>query len=113
MIGTAPFGRTITLHSRAVTGQDADGNDVYGDTDTTLTNVPVWPRTSSEIVQGQDTTIVGMACIVPSSVNPHAVDAVSIGADRYQIDGEPGDYTQSPLTGSALGWLLNLTRVEG
>lgn len=110
---TFPFGRTVVLHSRTVTGQDADGNDVYGDTDTTLTNVPVWPRNSSELVQGQDTLIVGLSCIVPSSVDPTGVDAVTVDGKRYQIDGEPGDFTQSPLTGSALGWQLNLTRVEG
>jgi hypothetical protein len=49
---TFTFGESVTLHTRGVTGQDGDGNDVYGDTATTLTNIPVWPRASSELTPG-------------------------------------------------------------
>lgn len=107
------FGRTVTLHSRGITGQDADGNDVYGDTDICVDSVAVWPRTSSEQIQGQDLVITGLVCVLPCSTDPSAVDAVTISGRRYDVDGEPGDYTRSPLTGSTLGWLLNLRRVTG
>ena len=40
---TFPFGQTVTLLTRSVSGRDAYGNDELTSTSTTLTGVPVWP----------------------------------------------------------------------
>ena len=111
------FGQAVVLHSRTVTGQDDYGNDVYADTDTTVPNVPVWPRNSSELVQGQDTLIVGLWCLLPATVggvpiDPTAVGEITVAGKRYKIDGEPGDFRVSPLTGNGIGWQVALSRVS-
>lgn len=108
----APFGETVVLKTRSITGQDADGNDVYGTTTTTLEGVPVWPRNSSELVQGQDTLIVGLSALLPPGTNPAAIDAVTVYGQDYEIDGEPGRY-RSPFTNTDPGVLVNLTRIAG
>lgn len=107
-----PFGQSVVLHSRTVTGQDAYGNDVYTSTDTPLTNVPVWPRNASELVQGQDTLITGLWCVLPASVDVFAVDTLTVYDKTYKVDGEPGDFRASPLTGNGIGWQVALTRVS-
>lgn len=107
-----PFGQTVTLHTRGVTGTDADGNDVYGDTPTTLTNVPVWPRSATELVQGQDTLITGLSALLPAGTSVAGVDKVTVYGDDYDIDGEPGVF-RSPFTNLDPGVLVNLTRVTG
>lgn len=113
MIGSRfPFGQTVVLHSRTVTGEDEYGNDVYEDTDTPIDNVPVWPRNASELVQGQDLLITGLWCVLPSDVDVFAVDEVTVAGKRYKVDGEPGDFRQSPLTGNGLGWQVALTRIS-
>lgn len=105
------FGETVTLITRTVTGQDGDGNDVYGSTPTTLTNVPVWPAGASELVQGQDTAITGLYALLPPGVDVSTVDAVSVYGDTYEVDGQPGRYA-SPFTGLNPGVLVHLTEVK-
>lgn len=122
---TFPYGQTVTLHSRTVV-VDADGkpvtddygNDVYEDKDTPITNVPVWPRNSSELVQAQDTLITGLWAVLPANdadgaaIDPSAVDEITVYGKRWKVDGEPGDFRQSPLTGHGVGWQVALTRVS-
>lgn len=107
-----PFGETVVLHTRAVSGQDGDGNDVRSDAPTTLTGVPVWPRNSSELVQGQDTSIVGLTALLPAGTSVAGVDKVTVYGDTYEVDGEAG-HLISPFTGTNPGVLVNLTRVTG
>lgn len=109
---TFTFGESVTLHTRGVTGQDGDGNDVYGDTATTLTNIPVWPRASSELTQGEDLLITGLSALLPADTSVRGIDKVTVYGDSYEVDGEPGRY-MSPFTGLEPGVLVNLTRVTG
>lgn len=109
------YGESLTLHARGVTGEDSDGNDVYGDTDTTSPGWVVYPRTAVELVQGQDTLIVGITATRPDAVSVAGVDAVSVVtgpyAGRYDIDGLPGHYS-SPFTATKVTE-LHLTKVTG
>lgn len=107
-----PFGQTVTLVMRSVTGQDGDGNDIYTLTPTPIENVPVWPTGSTELIQGQDTVTTHMTCLLPVTVDPISIDAVTIGNDTYEVDGAPQPYT-NPFTGLTIGTEINLTRVEG
>lgn len=107
----AVFGETVVLHTRGVTGQDADGNDVYGDTDTTVDGVTLYPRTSVELVQGQDTNIIGLTAVFKPAVQIAATDEVTARGDRWAVDGEVGQY-HSPLTGREVTQ-VHLTRATG
>lgn len=105
------FGETVIVHTRGVTGQDADGNDVYGDTDVTHPNVTVYPRESAELVQGQDTNIIGLVCVFKPAITVSTTDQVTARGNRYEIDGELGTY-HSSLTGTSVT-KINLTRATG
>lgn len=108
-----PFGETVVLITRgAATGRDADGNDVHAPVETVLDFVPVWPRASSESVQGQDTTVIGITALVPADTDVSSIDALRVYGVTYEVDGEPGRY-RSPLTGSNPGIELQLKRVTG
>lgn len=107
-----PFGETVTLLRRALTGQDQYGNDVYSDTATDLRGCVVVPRNSSELVQGQDTIIVGLTLYAPAGTALAATDRFSVRGLEYEVDGEPGEY-RSPLTGSRGPVQVALTRVTG
>jgi hypothetical protein len=103
---------TITLLSRTRSGTDADGNDTYTTTETPLPGAFVYPRTSSELVQGQDTVIVGLTLSAPPGTVIHSTDRVRVGTDVYEIDGAAADWT-SPFTGWDAGVQAALTKVTG
>ena len=95
------FGETITLNRPTVSGQDGYGNDVYTTTAETLANVPVWPATSTESVQGQDLVSADLTAVLPSGTDVAAVDSVLVYGDTYQIVGQPGRY-RNPFSGTDL-----------
>lgn len=112
-----PFGETVVLHTRSVTGQDADGNDIPGDTTTTLENVPVWPSdgngtSGNEQTQGRDTVIQGYSALLPPGTVVSAVDKVTVYGKDFEVNGLPG-FFRSPFTGTDPGIVVNLTRVTG
>lgn len=106
-----PFGDTVILHTGATTTDDR-GNEVFTWTDTTVTGCPVWPRNSSESVQAQDQRITGLWIMFPPEVPVTASDEVTVRGVRYQIDGEPGLYS-NPFTGTVAGYQVALTVVTG
>lgn len=109
---TFPFGQTVTLITRTVSGQDSYGNDVYTETTTDVTGA-FDPGTSAEAVQGQDLLTVQPTVYLPADVDvPSAVDAVEIAGQRYEVDGSPNVY-QSPFTGWRPGTVVRLRRVTG
>jgi hypothetical protein len=108
---TFPFGQQVTLISRTVTGQDSYGNDVYGETSTTVV-AAFNPGGSTELVQGQDMVTVQPTVYLPASVQPLAVDAVLVNGQRFDVDGVT-DVWQSPFTGWHPGNVVKLKRVTG
>lgn len=105
---------TVTLITRTVTGRDADGNDVYGETSLSVPAVFA-PGGSSELVQGQDTVIYKPTVYLPAGTDVTAVDALEIGGQPFEVDGQPQDWS----AGSPTGWVpdfpivVQLERVTG
>ena len=110
-----PFGETVTLISRTVTGQDADGNDVFGLVETRVPGSVFAPFGSTELIQGQDTTIANPTIYLGDpAVVPKASDKVRReNGDVYDIDGEPQVFPPNPFTGEVVGAVLRLERVTG
>lgn len=110
---TFPSGETVTLVKRELAdAKDEYGNDIYTPVDVPVDGCVVWPRTSSEDVQGQDTVTAGLTVLLPPATDASSVDAVIVRGDPYEIDGEPAVY-HSPFTGFDPGVLINLTRTTG
>lgn len=105
------YGETVTVHSRTRGAPDSDHNETWTDADTSHAGTAVYPRESVELVQGQDTNIVGLVAVFKPAITVAQTDELTVRGERYAIDGEPGQFV-SPLTGTTLT-KLNLTRVEG
>lgn len=106
-----PFGETVVQHTRALGTPDAQGNDTWTDTPATHTGVAVYPRESVELVQGQDTNIVGLVAVFKPAITVAAVDQFTVRGERWDVDAMPGQY-HSPLTATELT-KVNLTRATG
>ena len=114
-------GESITVITRTVSGRDADGNDVFSETQTVVNGCVFWPRLSArgsatansgEFLNGADRIIYGLAGLVPPGTVVKATDRVIARGELYEVDGEPALW-QSPLTGTQGGTEVNLTRVTG
>lgn len=108
-----PFGETVTVIRAGAPTQDDYGNDVPGpNVETPVGGCAVWPRTSSEDVQGRLQVLEGLNVVAPygTDVRPH--DRVRVRGVLYDVDGDPGEW-RSPLTGTQAGVQIALTRVTG
>ena len=107
-----PFPETFTIHSRGVTGHDSDGNDVYGDTDTTTTGAFA-PAGSTELIQGQNTVLSHDTVYLEDGAPvPAATDQMTVRGKRYDIDGEPQVF-HNPFTGDEPGAVIRLLKATG
>lgn len=114
-----PAGEPATVLRGGTPTQDAYGNDVPGeDVETPYEGCAVWPRVSSvavqtrEELQARDQVIDGLYVLFPTGASVLATDRVRVRGDVYLVDGDPASY-RSPLTGTALGPQVALTRVTG
>lgn len=107
------IGEPVTLVTRTRNGVDSDGNDVYTDTPTdVLGGCVIWPRGSSELVQGVDTTITGLWLLFPPGTQVSATDRVIARGDTWEVDGDAQQH-RSPFTGRIPGVLVAVTKVRG
>lgn len=106
-----PFGETVIRHARTLGTADAQGNDTWTDTDTTVKGVAVYPRESVELVQGQDTNIIGLVAVFKPAITVAPADQFTVRGERWDVDAMPGQY-HSPLTATELT-KVNLTRATG
>lgn len=106
-----PFGDSITLHTRTVTGRDSAGADVYGSSDSTVVGAFA-PAGSVEVVQGQDTVTTSPSVYLPSGTVVNAVDQVTVRGVTYDVAGDPQDW-RHPWTGWQAGIVVRLQAVTG
>jgi len=108
-----PFGETVTILSRGITGQDGDGNDVYGTTSTDVPGCTFAPAGSVERVQGQDiVTTQPTVYLATGTPAPLATDQIRVRGLLYEIDGDPQVF-RNPFTGATPGPVVKLKRVTG
>lgn len=111
---TFPFPEIFTILSRSVTGQDGDGNDVYGTTET-ATSGAFAPEGSTELIQGQNTVIDHPRIYLSDgATTPVVTDRIRREAtgEVFDIDGRPAAF-HNPYTDYEPGAVLHLERVTG
>ena len=109
---------TLTLLRTSVSGQDDYGNDVRESVEVDVPGCAVWPRDSNgsggnELTGTRDTVIVGYSAVLPFGAEVKATDLVRYAGTVYDIDGEPGVWGPSPLTGNVAGVQIALRKVVG
>ena len=96
-------GETVTVITRAVTGQDSKGNDVYGETRTDVSDVLVapGPRTDLPVVDHPEGTVIAFNLHFPKSFTGSLRGAQVIvrGSDPLDVVGDPQPYTNANTPG--------------
>lgn len=105
-----PFAEPVTIHRRTKTTPDSDGNDAWTETDVAA-KAALYPFESTELTDAQDTSIQRINALFVPPVGVAVTDEVTARGNRWQVDGEPGDYA-SPLTNTKAE-KVTLRRVTG
>lgn len=106
-----PFGETITLIRRVVTGRDAQGNQIYGETTTDVSGA-YDPAIGFERTDGMDQVSSQPQVYLPAGTVVGSVDAVVVRGLRFEVDGVANVWN-SPFTGWNAGVVVPLKRVTG
>lgn len=105
-------GLTVVVRRRAVTGQDRQGNDVWGWDDVTVPGAIFAPKGSIELVgKTGDTVVTTDSLYLPPGTVLTPEDEVVVAGLTYQIDGEPSQWV-NPWTDDAVV-RADLKRVTG
>lgn len=101
-------GDTVTV-TRVTTdsfGDRTDGasHDVSG--------CAIWPTSSVETVDGQDSVVWGLTVLMPSDSDVLATDRVVVRGVTYDVNGQPALY-RSPITGTEAGIEVHLQAHTG
>lgn len=107
-----PFSRTVTFLRKTLGAKDLHGNPSVTTTPILVPGCAVWPRVSSENVNGQDLVITGVTVFAPDGTTVLPTDQAVIDGLTYEVVGDPGLYA-SPLTGTRAGVEVQLMRVTG
>lgn len=107
-----PYGVTVTLIKRAVSGQDAYGNDVYSETPVPVYPCVVQPSGSTEFVQFTDQVSTDLAIFMPYETDVSPTDAVEYNGIRYEIQGDVSRW-QSPFSGHTSPIQMRVSKVSG
>jgi hypothetical protein len=106
------FGETVTLVRRVKTGVDEYHDDVFTTVETTLHNVPAWPTSTREDVDGQATVYDLVTVFLPADTDIDAIDAVKVYEGLYEVKGRTDRFV-SPFDGFNPGLPVPLERVTG
>lgn len=105
-------GKSITVVTRTVTGRDALGNDIYTETSTQVDGCVVYPRGSTELVQGQDLVTDSLTALLPPGTAITATDRVIVDGVTYEVDGQPSAWS-NPFVSVADSLQVQLKVVTG
>jgi hypothetical protein len=109
---TFPYGQTVTLIKRSVSGVDAFGNDTYSETTFAVSPCVIQPSGSTEDIQWTDEVATDLTVFVPYGTDVNAVDAVEIGNVRYEVQGDNSTWI-SPFSGHTSPIQMRVRKVTG
>lgn len=108
------IGETVT-RLRGETIADRYGNDVtdWSDPDRLdIEGAALAPRLQGEDSDKRQGVVIGWTLYLPHGVDVEPTDRIEARGKTYEIDGEPGDWT-NPYTARGAGIELALKTVEG
>ena len=105
------IGETIKItRQSSSTGEDSQGNPIYGTTTITVDNCAFAPTGSTEDVVNFGTrAITGGMVYAPSGTVFQPTDVLEIRGMTFTVDGESGQWT-SPYTGEGKGVVVAVKR---
>lgn len=107
---TLPFPESFAIITQTVIGQDGDGNDVYGPTETPTAGAFA-PAGSTELIQGETVVLDhDTIYLTDGAPTPGPLDKIRARGLVYDVDGTPGQF-HNPYTGEEPGAVLRLLKV--
>jgi|SRR5215472_5634051 len=107
-----PYGQTVTVVKRTVSGQDSLGNDTYTETTFDVTPCVVQSSGSVETVQFTDQVSDDITVFLPYGTDLQAIYAIQWNGLRYEVQGNPQMW-QSPFSGHTSPIQIRATRITG
>jgi hypothetical protein len=98
---TFPFGDPITIITRAKSGVDSYGDDVFTESSVTVSGA-FDPAIGIESLGAGDTVVTQPQALLPYGTVVSSNSVLLIRGLRYEVDGTPNDWS-SPFTGWAAG----------
>jgi len=107
-----PYGQTVTVINRTVSGKDTYGNDTYAEARTDIPDCVVQTSISSEQIEFTDQVSDGLTIFFPYGTDVDAIDAVEYKGIRYEMQGNPSVWV-SPFSGHTAPIQVSVTRITG
>jgi hypothetical protein len=107
-----PYGVTVTLVKRILSGQDASGNDTYTEKTLQVSNVVFVPGGASENLAFADQTNTIEQFYLPWGTDVSAYDAIIFQGIEYEIQGVPSQWV-SPFSGRPSPIRVTATKISG
>ncbi|WP_353809080.1 hypothetical protein [Agromyces sp. SYSU T00194] len=107
------LGETVTIirQNDSPSGEDSQGNPVFGTTEVPVTGCAFAPAASDESGTTYGGRVIsGGTVYAPSGTVFRPSDMLRIRGEIWQVDGEPGQWT-SPFTGT--GWGVEVAVKRG
>jgi hypothetical protein len=94
-----PYGQTITVLHRTVTGVDSFGNDIYSATPEQVSGVSVQQASTRELVGNfADQEFTTLQMFIPANTSITYLDQIVYNGNTYEVSGEPSVHI-SPFSG--------------
>jgi hypothetical protein len=107
-----PYGVTVTLVKRILSGQDANGNDTYTEKTLQVSNVVFVPGGASENLTFADQTNTIEQFYLPWGTDVNTYDAIIFQGIEYEIQGVPSQWV-SPFSGRPSPIRVTAVKVSG
>jgi hypothetical protein len=107
-----PYGVTVTLVKRTLSGQDANGNDVYSEKSYQVPNTVFVPAGASENLVFTDQTNTTETFYMPWGTDVNPYDAIIFQGVEYEVQGVPSLWV-SPFSGRPSPVRVNAIKISG
>lgn len=107
-----PYGITVTVVVRTVTGQDEYGNDVYENTTYDVPSCSVQPGGTNETTQFTEQLSSEIVVYLPYGTDVEFLDALIVDGITYEVQGKPNVWA-SPFSGNTAPVEVRATKVSG
>ena len=93
-----PYGTTLTMIRRVLSGTDDYGNDAYSDVSVSVGDCVINPVSSNETTNFTDQVNTTITVFVPFGTDVSFLEAFVINGEKYEVQGDPETFV-SPFSG--------------
>lgn len=112
MYPSFPYGDTVTILHRFVSGRDEFGNDIYSYTSEDVGACSIQQATSREAIAFTDQVVTGIVVFMPFGTKIGYLDSIIVRGVQYEVNANPDHWT-SPFSGRSAPIRVQGLLVEG